>query len=145
MQVFRATDQDATLVGWGVRVMLLAQEDSEGAQVVAKRIAGFGGLIEAESEVFASLSAMIDDPLGYGLFVMDCDAFGGLEAGMKAFSMLRAVRSRVPVILISRECDEQIFPEDRSAPIILRSPLSAVSLRVGFEHALRERLLMRAA
>jgi hypothetical protein len=39
----------------------------------------------------------------------------------------------------------QVFPEDRSAPILLRAPLSAVSLRVGFEHALRERRLWRAA
>jgi hypothetical protein len=30
-------------------------------------------------------------------------------------------------------------------PVTLRAPVSAVSLRVGFEHALRDRLAWRAA
>lgn len=145
MQVFRPLVQDAALVGWGVRVLLLGQAESERAEVVAKRIAGFGGRVDCEGEVFAALSAMIDDPMGYGLFVMDCDAFGGLEAGRKAFAMLAAEGLHLPVILISRDCAEQVFPEDRASPIMLRSPLSAVSLRVGFEHALRDRLMFCAA
>jgi hypothetical protein len=88
---------------------------------------------------------MIDDPMGYGLFVMDCDALGGVEAGMRAAATLAAVQSRVPVILISREFSAQVFPQDRDAPVCLRAPMSAVSLRVGFEHALRDRLMWRAA
>ncbi len=103
------------------------------------------GLLKSETEVFTALEAVIDDPAGYGLFIMDCDAFGGLEAGLKAFATLGLTKARVPVILISKECGEQTFPEDRSAPIILRSPLSAVSMRVGFEHALRDRFMWRAA
>jgi hypothetical protein len=59
--------------------------------------------------------------------------------------MLGEVARRLPVILVSRECQQQQFPEDRGDAVVLRAPLSAVSLRVGFEHALRDRLLMRAA
>jgi len=47
------------------------------------------------------------------------------------------------VILVSRDCPNQVFPAERRAPIVLRAPLSAVSLRVGFEHALRDRLALR--
>ncbi|EEW26111.1 hypothetical protein [Rhodobacter ferrooxidans] len=126
-------------------MLLLGKTDSEGVVTASKRIAGFGGTVELETEMYAALSALLEDPVNYGLFVMDCDAFGGIEAGMKAFAMLGMLRAQMPVILISKDCAVQTFPEDRSAPIQLRAPLSAVSLRVGFEHALRERRLWRAA
>ena len=99
--------------------------------------------MELTGDLFVGLEAAIEDPADYGLFVIDCDAIGGLDAGRRAFAMLADVARRLPVILISKECQQQAFPEDRYAPIVLRSPLSAVSMRVGFEHALRERLAMR--
>ncbi|MEH7830051.1 hypothetical protein [Gemmobacter denitrificans] len=145
MQLFRPEDHDAALVGWGVRVLLLAETGSRAAEAVSMRIAGFGGLPEAQGEMFAALETLIDDPAGYGLFVMDCETFGGLDAGRRAFAILRAAGCQVPVILVSTECSTQSFPDDRSAPILLRSPLSAVSMRVGFEHALRERMMWQAA
>lgn len=142
MQLIRSFEhENAALVGWGVRVMLLTAEGPEGA--TARRLAGLGGLVETSPEMFAALSALIDDPAGYGLFVVDCDAFGGLEAGHKAFAMLGDQTARLPVILVSRTCPQQTFPDDRRAPTVLRAPLSAVSLRVGFEHALRDRLAVR--
>ncbi len=49
------------------------------------------------------------------------------------------------MILISRDCAAQVFPDDPLDAVQLRAPLSAVSLRVGFEHALRERMFWRAA
>jgi hypothetical protein len=145
MQMFRALDSEAALVGWGVRVLFLAEDGTKATQAAAQRIAGFGGLIEQHAEVFTALEAMIDDPVGYALFIMDCDAFGGLEHGRKAVAMLRGAGGRVPVILVSRDCGEQVFPDDRAAPILLRAPLSAVSLRVGYEHALRDRVIWKAA
>lgn len=145
MQVFRPAEKDAALVGWGVRVMLLSQDAENSAKSAAKRIAGFGGIIERETELYTGLEAVIDDPAGYGLLVIECDQFGGLEAGMKAFGMLGTLKHRMPVILISNECEEQSFPRDRHFPIILRSPVTAVAMRVGFEHALRDRFIWRAA
>ena len=59
--------------------------------------------------------------------------------------MLGEVAHRVSVILVSTECSDQRFPQDRCAPVVLRSPMTAVSLKVGFEHALRERFLYQAA
>lgn len=129
-------------VGWGVRVLFLgADPDSP----LINRISGLGGAVEVETEVYAALSAMIDDPMGYGLFVMDCDGLGGAEAGARAAATLAAVQSRVPMILISGEHGAQVFPQEKDAPVCLRAPISSVSLRVGFEHALRDRLMWRAA
>lgn len=145
MQLFRAEDHEAELVGWGVRVLMLSDAKAPGTETAMRRVAGFGGVIDHQDETFAALAAMIDDPSGYGLFIMLCDEFGGFEAGMRAFSLLRGSGCHMPVILISAQVEEQSFPEDRGAPILLRSPLSAVSLRVGFEHALRERLMWQAA
>jgi hypothetical protein len=125
-----------------VRVLLLS---ADGESPLRDRISGLGGLVEVETEVYSALSAMIDDPMGYGLFVMECDGLGGVEAGVRAETTLAAVNSRVPVILISKDHAAQIFPQQKDAAVCLRAPLSTVSLRVGFEHALRDRLMWRAA
>ena len=143
MKHLRAVKSEkATLVGWGVRVLMLA-DGADGA--AEERLVGLGGKVYIETELYTALAAMMDDPLGYGLFVMDTDAFGGIEAGMRAFKLLRAADVRIPVILVGQECGAQIFPEERSAPILLKAPLSMVSLRVGFEHALHDRVIWRAA
>jgi hypothetical protein len=135
-------NDDATLVGCGVRVLMLTN-GSDGA--AEERLTALGGQVDTETEMYSALAAMIDDPLGYGLFVMETDAFGGLDAGLRAYKMLRAADVRAPVILIGRDCGKQVFPEERSAPILLAAPLSMVSLRVGFEHALHDRFIWRAA
>lgn len=135
-------NETATPVCWGVRVLMLSDGTDPAAQ---ERLIGLGGQVDTESELYTALAAMIDDPLGYALFAMDVDAFGGMEAGFRAFSMLRAADVRIPVILVGRECVRQVFPEERSAPIMLQAPLSMVSLRVGFEHALHDRVIWRAA
>jgi hypothetical protein len=144
MQLVRSFEQNhAALVGFGIRVLLVTSDSADNP--ARQRLAGLGSRVEWTPDLFLALEAAIDDPVDYGLLVMDCDAIGGLEAGRRAFAMLGETARRLPVILISTECRQQSFPEDRSAPTVLRAPLSAVSMRVGFEHALRERLIMRVA
>lgn len=145
MQLFRPVDQDAALVGWGVRVLLLAPNGGEGSARIAERLQGFGGQVEAEADEFCAVETLQGDATGFGLFVMDCDPFGGLAAGLLVVAMMGLAAERTRTILISREVAVQTFPEDPKQPILLRSPLSAVSMRVGFEHALRERLVYQAA
>ncbi len=143
MQLVRAFEQsNATQVGFGIRVLLVT---SVGDNPVRNKLAGLGSLIETTDDLFLGLEAAIKDPAGYGLFVIDCDSIGGFDAGRRAIAMLGDAARRLPVILISRECQQQQFPEDRGTAVVLRAPLSAVSMRVGFEHALRDRLSMRAA
>lgn len=109
-----------------------------------KRISGLGCRIEQEDELFAALDKLLTDPAGYGLFIMDADAFGGLASGHRAFRLLGDVATRVPMIIFSSECQEQVFPDSRESPTVLRAPLSAVSLRAGFEHALRAKMSLYA-
>ncbi|PZR00360.1 MAG: hypothetical protein DI533_07225 [Cereibacter sphaeroides] len=138
MHAFRIDkSQVSGLVGLGARVLLLASDTDVGLQ---RQIAGMGGRIDREDEMYAGLSALMDDPAGWDLFVMACDGFGGLEAGLRAHGMLGAVAQRVRTILISAECGRQTFPEEMAQPILLRGPVSTVSLRVGMEHALRGKL-----
>jgi hypothetical protein len=146
MQVFRSFDRmDYTMVGRAVRVLLVSSETETGA--TARRLAAMGAKVDVVDEIYSALSDVIDDPVGYAVLVVDCDKckVGGLGAALNAVQKLGDVASRVSVILISSECREQRFPQDRAAPIILRGPLSAVSFKVGFEHALRERFLYQAA
>ena len=142
MQIIRSLEQhSASPVGLGIRVMLVSQ--GQEAAPLPHRLAGLGGKVEMADDLFAGLEAVIEDPAGYGLCVIDCDSFGGLAAGRRAHALLAGVAQRVPVILLSQECASQEFPEGRGEAVVLRAPTSGISLRVGFEHALRDRLAMR--
>jgi hypothetical protein len=142
MQVIRSLEQhSASPVGLGIRVILVSQ--SLNSSPLPHRLAGLGGKVEMADDLFVGLEAVIEDPAGYGLCVIDCDAFGGLAAGRRAHELLTDVARRVPVILLSKDCAAQEFPEERGEAVVLRAPTSGISLRVGFEHALRDRLAMR--
>jgi hypothetical protein len=142
MQVIRTFEaQSAAQVGLGIRVMMITGTAQN--PVLAQRIAGMGGFVEAEGDLYHGLEQMIEDPAGYGLCVIDCDAVGGLEVARRAQKLLGEVALRVPVILVSNECSTQEFPQQRGKPVVLRGSVSSVSMRVGFEHALRDRYVMR--
>ncbi len=143
MQHLRAVKSEKVRpVGDGVRVLVL----NDGSDLATReRLLELGGRVDIETELYTALSQLMDDPLGYGIFIMDVDTFGGVETGLRAFRMLRAADVRIPIILVGRGFLAQAFPEERSAPILLRAPLSMVSLRVGFEHALQDRMMWRAA
>lgn len=145
MQFFRQDDIEVSaIVGWGVRVMLLSAEAAVESRIAA-RLAGLGGVVEAESDSFAALDLLTMDATGFGLLVIDCDHVGGLEAARKLISMMHKGDASMPVILVSSDCKTQEFPSDYNAPVVLRAPLSAVAVRVGFEHAMRDRLVFQAA
>ena len=140
MQVLKTFEmRAATPVGRSVRTLVLTSGASDAA---VQRIAGLGCQIEREDELFSALDKILSDPAGYGLFIMDADSFGGLAAGQRAFRLLGDVAQRVPMIMFTSECRDQVFPQGREGPTILRAPLSVISLRVGFEHALRSRMAL---
>ena len=146
MQMFRTTGRgEPVLVGSGVRVLLLSS-DADGGPI-ANLLAGMGCQVDVVDELFYAMSEVIDDPAGHALFVVDCDSVGvgGLAEAQRAVQMLGVAQTRVPVILVSRECCQQRFPDERMHPTVLRAPVSAVSLKMGFEHALRDRLMCLAA
>lgn len=144
MDLFNTFDQSvATVVSFGVRTLLISNEGVAGP--IARKLAGLGCQIEAEGELYSALDHVMDDPSAYSLIVVDCDTVGGIELGRRAHSLLQVTRRCIPMILVSRECQVQVFPETRYEPTILRAPLSSVSLRVGFEHAMQEKLLMARA
>lgn len=146
MQFFRQDEVEiSAIVGWGVRVLLLTAAEDAGQSKVAARVAGLGGIVEVENDAFSALDTLILDGTGYGLFVVECDAFGGLDAGRNLVSMLHKGGVALPVILVCSDCAEQEFPNENNGPVVLRAPVSAVSLRVGFEHAMRDRLVFQAA
>lgn len=146
MQFFRQNEAEVSaIVGWGVRVLLLSPAEELTQSKAAVRIAGLGGSVEIENEAFAALDTLILDGTGYGLLVIECDSFGGLAAARNLVSMLHKGGVSMPVILVSSDCAEQEFPYEGNMPVVLRAPVSAVSLRVGFEHAMRDRLVFQAA
>ena len=139
MHLVRSFEQsDVAQVGFGIRALLVTGLDQD--NLIKRRLAGLGSLVEMTDDLYMGLESVLDDPAGYGLLVIDCDAVGGLDAGRRGFALLGETSRRMPVILVSSECSGQQFPQERSAPVVLRAPVSMVSMRVGFEHALRDRL-----
>ena len=138
MQLIHTFPHPGLLTGSGIRVLLLSAE----ALPIARRLEVLGAEVEVRDELYTALSEILDDPQGAGLFVVDCDTIQaeGVEGARKALRILSETRRHIPVILISRDFQHQSFPEDRFQPVELRAPVSAVSLKVGFEHALRDRL-----
>ncbi len=142
MQIIRSIEQnDATAVGKAVRVLLLTSEREPG--MMERRLTSLGAQVDVVTELFSALSDLIDDPTGYSLFVVDCDSanVGGLHGAQHALRMAAEVAERVSIILVASECHEPRFPQDRTAPVVLRAPLSPIALKVGFEHALHKRFL----
>lgn len=134
MQVFKPLTQDhATIVGWGASVVLVTEADKAGP--TSARLSGLGAQVHVQPQLYDALSVLIDDPRDADMLVIDCDAYGGLEMGRRAFAILAEAGLRLPVILISQDCGEQSFPNGREAPFVLRAPVSAVALRVAFESA----------
>ena len=139
MQLIHAFPQPSRPFGTGVRVMLLSGEGERGP--IARRLSALGAEVETRGELYTAMSEILDDPSDKGLFVVDCDTTNaeGIEQARRALHVLFETGRHLPIILISSTCQRQSFPEDRRAPVELRAPLSAVSLKVGFEHALRDR------
>lgn len=128
MSLFKTITRAAAKLRRGLSVMVLGPVQSDGLGRAADRIAELGGAIEHQAEMFTALSALIDDPAGYGLFVMECDSYGGLAAGRTACAMLGSLTTRIPVILITGESCENAIPERSQDPIILPAPLSKMAL-----------------
>jgi hypothetical protein len=115
---------------------------AEVQSAVARHLKDFGTQVEIIAEVFTALAEVIDDPAGTSVLVLNCDTPGidGLAGGHRAVRMMGEVQGRIPVILIAKDCPQQRFPIDRLAPVELRAPVTALSLRAAFDHALRDRL-----
>ena len=88
MQTFIQTGrQRVSLHTLGVRVMLLTDDpDSR----TGKRLADYGSVVDVVVELEDAVAAILDDPFGYDLFVMECDGFGGISGAEQAVSSLIA-------------------------------------------------------
>lgn len=120
----------------GVRVMLLT-DDAESR--TAKRLATFGSVVDVADDLEAAVAAILDDPFGYDLFVMDCDGFGGVLGAEQAISSLIAGEAKMRVLLVSREFDVPAYPLGRRTAVCLPDDVSDTSFRIGFDHVLRDR------
>lgn len=144
MNLFNSFDHhQSTVVGFGMRALVICGKAQQDAY--QDKLARLGCSVECFADVYSALDRVLDGPDEMELIVIDCDSCGGLALGQRAHSLLKATGRCIPVILISRETDEQKFPASRYEPTLLRAPISSVALRVGFEHALQERLLYARA
>ncbi len=81
--------------------------------------------------------------MGYDIFVMDCDGYGGIAGAERAISSLIAGDARVRVILVSREFDVPVYPLGRRTAVCLPEDVSDASFRIGFDHVLRDRAAIK--
>jgi hypothetical protein len=124
---------------FGARVMLLTKDRDA---LTRQRLVEYGCSVDIDTEVYNALAAIIDDPFGYDLFVMDCDGFGGIEAAERAIATLIAADAKMRVMLVSREFDVPSYPLGRRTAVCLPAASSETNFRFGFEHVLRDRLTL---
>ena len=140
MQTFARTDRHSLAQhSLAVRVVLLTDRPKGPS---AQRLAMYGSVVDVEEDVDAALALIMDDPMGYDLFVMDCDAFGGIEAAERALSTLIAGDARIRVMLVSQEFDIPAYPMGLRTAVCLPDPVSEAGFRRGFDHVLRDRSKM---
>jgi hypothetical protein len=120
----------------GVRVMLLTDR-AEGN--TGRRLASYGSLVDTADALEEAVSAVLEDPFGYDLFVMDCDSFGGVEGAERAISALISGGARMRIMLVSRDFDVPAYPLGRRTAVCLPEDVGEESFRIGFDHVLRDR------
>jgi CheY-like chemotaxis protein len=144
MNLFNSFDHhQSTVVGFGMRALLISSDVQQASY--QDKLARLGCAVESFSDVYTALDRVVDGPDEIELILIDCDSCGGQALGQRAHALLKASGRCIPVILVSAETREQSFPASRYEPTLLRAPVSSVALRVGFEHALQERLLFARA
>ena len=137
MQTFMQTDrQKVASHTLGVRVMVLTDQ---GEGRTCQRLAEYGSLVDATDDLQEAVTTILQDRVGYDLFVMDCDAFGGIAGAEKAISALIAGDAKMRVMLVSREFDVPAYPLGRRTAVCLPEDVSDASFRIGFDHVLRDR------
>jgi hypothetical protein len=137
MQTFaRPGEPSVPQHGLSLRIMLLTDRP-EGP--TARRLAACGSLIEVEDRIDAALGGMLDDALGFDLFVMDCDAFGGIAAAEEVIASLIAGGAKMRVMLVSEEFDVPAYPMGRRTAVCLPAFTSDAGFQRGYDHVLRDR------
>jgi hypothetical protein len=119
----------------GVRVLLLTDRPDG---LTARRLHSFGSCLEVEEAFETALYAILDDPMGFDLLVIDCDGFGGIAAGERAIAFLIAAGARMRTILVSREFDVPAYPLGRRTAVCLPPAVPEAAFRRGFDHVLRD-------
>jgi hypothetical protein len=120
----------------GVRVMLLTDQ---GHGLTARRLTQYGSVVDVAEDLEDAVSTILDDPMGYDLFVMECDGFGGIAGAEQAIAALIAGDAKMRVMLVSREFDVPAYPLGRRTAVCLPEDVSEASFRIGFDHVLRDR------
>lgn len=138
MQIFRLK-QEIDQSEKPFSAMVVSREGPLGG--TTRRLVAMGGVPEVVDELYDGLGAFADDHRAADLLVVDCDGFGGLDAVRRAVGRLCPNDLRAPVVLISADCREQIFPMRRAEPIVLRAPLSKIALRLALETVFQGRFL----
>lgn len=137
VQTFIQTDrQQVATHANGVRVILLTDQP-EG--ITGRRLQAYGSLVDAVEDLEDAVAAVLEDPLGYDLFVMDCDGFGGIPAAELAISSLISGGARMRIMLISCEFVVPAYPLGRRTAVCLPEDVEEESFRIGFDHVLRDR------
>jgi hypothetical protein len=121
----------------GVRVLLLS--DMRGGRT-AHRLARCGSHVDVEETLDLALTRLRHDPMGYDLFVMDCDGYGGISGGELAVSSLIAAEAKMRVMLVSRDFDQPGLPFGRRTAVCLPVAVGDDDFRRGFDHVLRDRM-----
>lgn len=139
MQIFRLPDSRSDRPIGRLDALVVTRDTALGP--TPRRLAAMGADLQIIDELYDALAILSDDPRDSDLLVVDCDGFGGMEKVRARVGILTSQTTIIRIILTGRDCAVQRFDGGPGQPILLRAPLTAVSLRVALDTLFRLRFL----
>lgn len=141
MQIFRLPESRPDSPIGRLNVLVVTRDTALGA--TPRRLAALGAELRIVEELYDALAILSDDPRDSDLLVVDCDGYGGVDRVQAMVGMLPAqqVTAAPRVILTGSDCAEQQFDGGQGQPILLRAPLTGLSLRLALDSLFRLRFL----
>lgn len=121
-------------------MLVLGRADGAAAQVMNK-LQAVQARFRIEEDLYGGLGEVAVDPMGWSVVVIVADDIGGLRQAQRAFGWLRSAAPGLRALIISSEVDRHIIPDGCRvlSPIVLRAPVSMLSLQLGIDTLLRDR------
>ena len=121
-------------------VLVIGNANGNAAQIIAK-LDGIGANVRIEEDLYDGLGEVAVDTSAWSMVVFVADDIGGIKEARRAFGWLRAAAPGLRSLIVSAEVARHVIPDGcrRAAPVVLRAPVSLLSLQLGIDAVMRDR------
>lgn len=137
MRILRPFETRAAGFGFpAFHAILASQSGTDHDAGTAAALQALGAKVEVFDQLYDAVAAFADDPRAGHLLVVDCDAFGGVDAALRIVRRLQDHDLQVPVILIAGLGQSDVGAVADRGTIILPLPAAPQQLLLALDQAL---------